>query len=231
MRKASRRTVPRLEAMETRSMLSTVTPVLTMHTLRLVTAEVERAVVSLSRTHNMNLASARLARFGSQIPEGIRELVPVWEHDLAGYNPRIPRSGRALERQLLADLKHDVAAGVAAGEFRLAGTGAGAYLASAVMPQASRDSVTIVNNTGFSITVSAALNNTIRTLPARTIANGSSSLFDFGSSTNNFISIHISRTGSNQPPPTTVILSRPISGYNGKSFAVSVFGGVFSVTV
>jgi hypothetical protein len=212
-------------------MLSTLPPVLTMSHLRTVIAEVERTVRNLSRTHNLNLAAARLARIGAQIPGGLQELVPVWEHDLAGHNPRAPRSGRAFERELLADLKHNVAAGVAAGEFRLSGLGAGAYLASAALPQASRDSVTIVNNTGFSINVSATLNGTTRTIPSRTIANGSSSLFDFASTTNNFISINISRTGSNQPPSRSVTLSRPISGYDGKSFTISVFGGTFSVSM
>src|SRR5262245_32289247 len=231
MPKPSRRAVPHLEAMESRSMLSTVTPVLTMGRLKAVIAEVDRAVVSLSRNHNMRLASLRLARFASQIPEGLQQLDPVWEHDLAGYNPRTPGSGRALERQLLADLKHDVAAGVAAGEFRLTGRGAGAFLASAGLPQASRDSVTIFNSTGLAITVSAALNGTSRTIPARNIANGSSSLFDFNSSTNNFISINVRATVGNQPPPINVTLNRPINGYDGKVFTISVFGGRFSVSV
>jgi hypothetical protein len=41
----------------------------------------------------------------------------------------------------------------------------------------------------------------------------------------------VSPTGINQPPPfTKVPLGRPISGYDGKQFTVSVFGGRFSVS-
>jgi hypothetical protein len=211
-----------------------VTPVVTVGELKVIAAQIQRTVMSLTRTDNMGLAVVRLEMIASEVPVGLQQLAPVWERDLAGYNPLVPRSGRAFDQELLADLKHDVAAGVAAGEFRLVGPGAGAYLASAgvaTLPQASRDSVTIVNNTGGSITVSAALNGTGRTIPARTIANGGSSLFDFGSATNNFISINVSRTGSNQPPPTSVTLNRPISGYDGKAFTISVFAGRFSVSV
>jgi hypothetical protein len=56
-------------------------------------------------------------------------------------------------------------------------------------------------------------------------------LFDFGSNTNNFISLNVSRTGSSQPPQANVNLNRPISGYSGKPFTVSVFGGRFSVSI
>jgi hypothetical protein len=213
-------------------MPSGLTPVLTMGRVRFIAAELERTVMNLSRTHNMDVASARLTQIASQVPDGLQQLAPVWEQDLAADNPGAPGSGRAFDRQLLADLKQDVAAGVAAGEFRLAGPGAAAFLRGAVLPQASVDSVSVFNNTGFSISVSASLNGTGRSLPARTIANGTSSLFDFGSSTNAFIGINISRPGSNQPPPTSVTLNRPTpGGYNGKQFTVSVFAGRFSVSV
>jgi hypothetical protein len=204
----------------------------TMGTLKAVAAKVERTVMNPARTHILSRASARLRNLASEIPNGLQRLAPVWQHDLASYSPRTPGSRRAFKRQLLADLEHEVAAGVAAGEFRLTGPGAAAYLRSAGLAQASLDSVTIFNSTGFGITVTASLNGTGRTLPPRTIASSTSSLFDFGSSTDSFISINVSRTGSNQPPPfTNVSLSRPISGYRGKQFTVSVLGGRFSVSV
>jgi hypothetical protein len=204
---------------------------LTMGRLKAIAAEVERIAMNPARTHNMSLASARLRNLASEIPDGLQHLAPVWEHDLASYNPQTAGSRRTFKRQLLADLKDDVAAGVAAGEFGLTGPGAAAYLASAVLPQASRDSVTIFNSTGFGITVSASLNGTDR-LPARTIANGTSSLFDFGSSTNNFISINVSRTDNKpKPPPVNFPLSKPFSGYDGKLFTVSRIGDQFSVSV
>jgi hypothetical protein len=41
----------------------------------------------------------------------------------------------------------------------------------------------------------------------------------------------VSRSGSNQPPQTNFNLNRPISGYSGKQFTVSIFGGRFSVSI
>ena len=231
MRKTTTRTAPRLETMETRSMMSGVTPVLPMGTLKSVAAAVDTTVLHLTRTHQLNSGSAQITTLASEIPDGLQNLAPAWQRDLASYNPQAPGSWRTFRQRVLADLNHEVAAGVAAGEFRLVGPGAAAYLCSGGLPQASVDSVTIFNSTGFGITVSASLNGTGRTIPPRTIANSTSSLFNFGSSTNSFIAINVSRTGGNQPPPANFTLNRPISGYHGKQFTVSVFGGVFSVTV
>jgi hypothetical protein len=202
---------------------------LATRTLNAIAAEVERTGMNLTRTDDLSRTSARLRDLASEIPDGLQQLAPVWQHDLASYNPQVPRSGRAFERQLLADLKHDVAAGVAAGEFRLTGPGAAAYLNSAVLPQASRDSVNIYNSTGFGISVTASLKDTGRSL-TRKIENATSSQFDFGSSTNHFIGINVSRPLSNQPPQFYTDLNQPGSGYDGKQFTVSVFGGRFSVS-
>jgi hypothetical protein len=203
---------------------------LTTGALEAVAAEVERTAINLGRTHNPSLASARLRELASQVPDGLAQLAPVWQNDLATYNPHSPGSGQAFGRRLLADLKQDVAAAVGAGEVRLTGPGASAYLGSAVLPQASADSVTIFNSTGFTISVGAFLNSPSRNIPARTIANGTSSLFEFGSNGNGYISINVSRYGSSQPPQASLNLGRPVSGYNGKQFAVSLVAGRFSVS-
>jgi hypothetical protein len=52
-------------------------------------------------------------------------------------------------------------------------------------------------------------------------------------STNNFITINISRSDGLQPPPPSPnnVLNKPILGYNGASFTVSVFAGRYSVSV
>lgn len=231
MRKPKTRIAPRVETMETRSMLSGFTPVLLMGTVKLVATAVDRTVLHLTRTDQLNDGPAQIAALALNIPDGSQTLAPAWQSALASYNPQTPGSWRTFTLQVCADLKQDVAAGVAAGQFRLMGAGSAAYLRSTGLPQASVDSVTIFNSTGFGITVSSSLNGTGRTIPPRTIANSTSSLFDFGSSTNSFISINVSRTSSNQPPPANFTLDRPISGYHGKQFTVSVFGGVFSVTV
>jgi hypothetical protein len=221
---------PRVEVVEARRLPSGVTPVLTTHTYETVVADVERIATRLARTQNVAQAAASLEKLSTKLPFGLRQLDPVWNAALAGYNPQVPGSAAATEQLLLTDLKRDVADGIATGEFRLAGPGAAA-LARSLRSQVSADSVTIANRTGLTITATAVLNGTGRSL-TRTIGNGGSMPFDFGTSTNNFISLNVARADGRTPPPprTNISLPRPISGYNGTTFTVSVFGGLFSVS-
>jgi hypothetical protein len=221
-----------VEEVEARQLPSGVTPVLTTHTLAAVVAGVERVATNLARTDNVAQAAASLERLSSKLPFGLRQLDPAWTLALAGFNAQVPGSAVAIEHQLLTDLKRDLATGIATGEFRLTGPGAATISRSLGAPLASLDSVTIANKAGLNITVTAALKTTARTL-TRTIASGSSLLIDFTTSTGNFISINVARADGRTPPPplSNLVLNRPISGYNGKSFTVSVFAGFFSVTV
>jgi hypothetical protein len=219
-----------VEAVEPRRLPSGLTPVLTTQTYQAVVAAVEEVTTNLARTHDLGRAAASLAHLSARVPFGVRQLAPTWINTLAGYNPQVPDSAIATEQHLLADLKGDVVAGVDAGEFRLTGPGAAAILGSVRAPQVSLDSVTIVNQTGRNITVTAFLNNTQRTL-TKTIANGGSPLFDFGTSTGNPISLSVRRADGGQPPaPANFLLGRPVTGYNGKRFTVGVFAGFFTIT-
>ncbi len=140
-----------------------------------------------------------------------------------------------MQRQLLRDLTSYAVAGVADGAFRVIGPGSAAINRAALLSGSgstavSAASVNIVNNTGFAITVTAFLNGTTQQI-THPIAIGGKVLFDFQSSSMNFISINIRRTDGGQPPPPFLgaSLGRPISGYFGTSFPITVFGGVFSV--
>src|SRR5262249_9519561 len=127
--------------------------------------------------------------------------------------------------------------GVSAGEFAVTGPGSAAFdrpngRVGPGAPAVSKDSVTVVNSTGLTITVSATLGGNPRPITKQIAKNGSAP-FDLGASTNNSITINISRSDGLQPPPPRLnnTLNRPISGYNGRSFTVSVFAGRFSVSV
>jgi hypothetical protein len=229
VRESKNRAVLRVEAVEPRRLPSGLPPALPAHTFQSVVAAVERVGADLARTHNVARAAVSLARISREIPFGLRQLDPAWEAELTRYNPAVPGSALTTTADLLTDLNRDVGTEVAAGEFRLTGPGARA-LANALGIQASRDSVIISNATGFSLTVSAVLGGS-RTSGPVTIGNGGTHRFDFGSNTNNFIAINVSRAGGGPAPPPLVNygLGRPIDGYNGKTFGVGVFNGVYTV--
>jgi hypothetical protein len=236
VRKPRVRVAVGVEELEPRELLSGVTPVLTMHTYNAVTAEVRDVIGRLSRTHDVGRAAAGLEKLAAEVPFGRQQLLPDWLGDLGGYSRQVPGSGLAVEREILSDLNRDILSGVSSGEFKVTGPGSAAFRSGHVpgvgAPVVSVASVNIVNSTGLNITVSAFLTGTSQSITKPIGVNGSA-LFDFGSSSNNFISINIARSDGRQPPPPSTgnILNRPISGYNGKSFTVSVFSNFFSVSV
>ena len=104
------------------------------------------------------------------------------------------------------------------------------------MPTPSLDSVTIQNTTGLALLVTVHLEVPqfqqpfiTETIPAQ---GNSTVLFNFGTATNAFMTMDISRADGGQSPPpfTNVSLSQPISGYNGALFTISVLGPYFNVT-
>ncbi len=224
-----------VEAMESRALLSGATPVLTMSTYNTVVAQVGNVMGTLAKTHNFSAAGTMLTNVSAERPYGRQQLAPTWVGDLGIYNTRVPGSGLVMQGQILNDLYRYVVAGVAAGRFQVVGPGSAAinHAAQESAPGStavSAASVNIVNNTGYAITVTAFLNGTTRQI-THPIAIGGKALFDFQSSSMNFISINISRTDGGQPPLPLhgASLGRPISGYYGTSFPISVFAGVYSV--
>jgi hypothetical protein len=219
--------------MEPRELLTGVLPVLTVREYDAVVVEVRDVVGALARSHNFNRAEAALARVAAQIPFGTQRLLPVWLSDLGIYSARIHGSGLVMEGQILKDLKQDVVTGVTDGLFTVTGPGSSAFLRSGLgAPAVSVASVTVKNSTGLNITATAFLNGTTQQI-TRAIGVNGSALFDFGSSSNNFITLNIQRSDGLRPPPPSIgnILNRPIGGYNGKLFTITVFANLFSVSV
>jgi hypothetical protein len=219
-----------VEAVEARRLPSSATPVLTSHTLDTVVASVEQVVARLVRTHDAARAANRLTSLAASIPFGRRQLAPAWVSALVVYNPAVPGSGRPMVRLLLADLKQDLAFGIASGELRVTGKDA-AILTRAGLgaPLVSLDSVRVANNTSLTLGVTVTLNNTGRSIPM-TISSSAVALFDFGTATGNFMAISVRNANGTSPPPFSTGLNKPFMGYNGALFTVSVFGGFFSVS-
>src|SRR5207247_1406469 len=104
------------------------------------------------------------------------------------------------------------------------------------VPAPSLDSVRIQNTTGLALLVTVHLKVPqiqqpwiTETIPVQ----GSSTVpFDFGTTTNAFMTMDVSRADGGQTPPpwTNISLSQPLSGYNGAVFTISLFGPYFNVT-
>jgi|GEM_PF-5158902 len=230
MRGPMSRAMLQVEAMEERWLPSGVTPVLTSQMYDTVVAGVTQVVASLVRTQDAARAADRLRSLSTRIPFESSQLASTWMSDLESYNPAVPGSGRATAKRLLADLKQDVSAGVAAGAIRVIGRHTAAFPRPRLgAPLASLDSVRVANNTSLTLVVTVTLNNTGRSIPKTIPSNGPPVLFDFGTATGNFMNINIRNANGTSPPPYTTGLNRPISGYNGTLFGVSVFAGYFSV--
>jgi hypothetical protein len=116
--------------------------------------------------------------------------------------------------------------------------GQGTAGTSTPVPLPSLDSVRIQNTTGLALQATVHLEVSQNHQPSITEtipAQGSSiASFDFGTATNVFMTMDVSRAdgGGQSPPPwTNINLSQPLSGYNGVLFTISLFGSYFSVNV
>ena len=95
----------------------------------------------------------------------------------------------------------------------------------------------IQNTTGLALLVTVHLKVPQIQQPSITVtipAQGNSIVpFDFGTATNAFMTMDVSRADGGQTPPpfTNVSLSQPLSGYNGALFTISLLGPYFNVTL
>jgi hypothetical protein len=102
-----------------------------------------------------------------------------------------------------------------------------------------QDSVRIQNQTPYALEVTAVLGSSpirriTETIPAeRRPDEPSVRLFDFRSNNPSFISIDVKRKdGGRIPTPlANSPLNRPLNGYHGKLFAITVIGQSFSVSL
>jgi hypothetical protein len=259
MRRTKTGFLPSVDVMESRVLLSTAAPLLSKPALSGVVRDVKAIIHTLAKTENTVQASAQLTALSSRIPSGPEALAPSWQSDIGLYRPHSARSLITTQTRILSDLHRYVQGGIHGGDPPVTesgtggidggdppvtgsgtatsttpGTGMGGT--STPVPTPSLDSVTIQNTTGMALVVTVHLEESqflqpfiTETIPAQ---GNSTVLFNFGTATNAFMTMDISRADGGQSPSpfTNVNLSQPMSGYNGALFSISVIGPYFNVT-
>ena len=217
---------PAVDPVEPRVLLSSVPMVSAPPGLHGVVREVRLIAGELARTGQVHRAGVELTHLSARLPNGPEVLAPRWQADLALYRPHVKGSIVAVRGHLLNDLYGFVRVGLPpVGPLPPPlpyppPTGPTA-------PLVSRDSATVVNDTGYALSITVRLNAPYgpyitQILPANY---GSSALFDFHSATGGFLSISISRADGIQPPyPFSTGLNMPLNGYYGTTFTVSLMG-------
>ncbi len=235
----SKTLAPGVDPVEPRVLLSSVPMVPVPPGLHGVVREVHQIVGELARTGQVLRAEIQLTRLSAQIPGGPEILAPHWRADLGMYRPYMRGSVGAVRTRILGDLYGFVRVGLPPGGVLPplpypSPTGPTGPLPGPTAPLVSRDSATVVNDTGYTLSITVRLNAPngpyiTRTLPS---TYGSSALFDFGSSTGGFLTISIIRADNIQPPNQfTTGLDMPMNGYYGTTFTVSLMGTqYFNVT-
>ncbi len=232
---------PSVEVVEPRVLLSAAARPVSPHTLNAVARDVRGIMTTLSRTENTARASAQLTRLSSRIPSGRAGLAPAWRQDLTVYNPRAAVSVVAAQNLILADLYRYAAARIGGNQpvtapppSPMPGPGPGGMNGPVSAP--SLDSVKIQNTTGIALRVTIYLDVPqvqkpwiTETIPAQ----GTTTVpFNFGTATDAFMTMDVSRADGGQSPPplTNFSLPQPMGGYNAALFTVSIFGSYFNVT-
>jgi hypothetical protein len=244
MRRTKLGILPSVDAIEPRVLLSTASPFLSRHALSGVVRDVRAIMSTLARTDNTVHASVQLSRLSSRIPSGTEELAPTWQGDLGLYRAHSASSIITTQTRILGDLDRFVQGGFYGGNPPVTrsgsstpttpgqGTGGTAH----PVPASSLDSVRIQNTTGLALLVTVHLEVPqvqqpwiTETIPAQ----GNSIVpFDFGTATNAFMTIDVSRADGGQTPPplTNLSLSQPMGGYSAALFSISLVGPYFNVT-
>jgi hypothetical protein len=244
MRSSKKRVSPSVDVMEPRILLSAATPLLTQHALNGVVRDIRGIMSTLARTEDTVRASAQLTSLSSRIPFGPEALAPSWREDIGHYRPHTVGSVVTTKNRILSDLYHYIRGGGGGGSRPVTGSGSttsrspchGTGGTSTPVPLASLDSVTIRNTTGLALLVTVRLEVPQVQQPFITEmipAQGSTTVpFNFGTATDAFMTISMSRADGGQTPPpfTDLSLSQPMGGYNGASFTISIFGPYFNVT-
>jgi hypothetical protein len=255
MRRTKSGISPRVDVLEARALLATAAPLLSQHALSGVVRHVRAIMSTLAETGDTAQASAQLTSLSARIPSGPQGLAPSWRSDLGLYRPHTPGSVHTTQRRILGDLDRFVQGGVSAGNRPGSGSGSttptppgqgpggaatppgeGPGGTTTPVPASGLDSVRIQNTTGVALVVTVHLKVTPSQQPliTETIpAQGSSIVsFDFGTATDAFMTMDVSRADGGQTPLpfTDISLTQPMGGYNGALFTISSFGPYFNVT-
>jgi hypothetical protein len=244
MRRTKNSVSPNVDVVEPRALLSAATPLLTQHALHGVVRDVKAIMSTLARTEDTVGASAQLTGLSSRIPSGTEELAPTWRRDLKLYRPHSTASVSTAEKRILRDLYRYDRGGGGGGNAPVTGSGsttppttsANAGGTSSPVSAPSLDSVSIQNTTGLALRVTVHLEVPQVQKPWITEiipAQGTTIVpFNFGTATDAFMTMDVSRADGGQSPPplTNLSLDQPMDGYNGALFTISLFGSYFNIT-
>jgi hypothetical protein len=253
MRRTKPALSPTVDVMEPKLLLSAAASLDSARALDRVVHEVRGVVNLLARTADTAQASAQLTGLASEISPSSSGLSTSWQNDLALYRPGSQRSAIAIQKRIIIDLHHFLQGGINGGSQSPSGTGStssgspsqgatgtpspspGSSDTSGRASTPSLDSVRIQNDTGLALAVTIYLDDGQNPQPYITAtiqAQGDPTvLFNFGTSTNAFMTMNISRAdGLPSPAPfENVDLSQPLNGYEGTLFTISLLGPYFNV--
>jgi hypothetical protein len=260
MRRTKTSILPSVEVMEPRLLLSIARPLLSKHATSGVVREVRAIVSTLAKTQDTVQASTQLTGLSSHVPSGPEGLAPSWQSDVGLYRPHSARSIAATQKRLIGDLYRFIQRGLDSGNQPVSGPGStptptpghgtvgtgtptptptpghGTVGTPTPVPMPSLDSVRIQNTTGLALVVTVHLKVSQFQQPriTETISAQANStvLFDFGTATNVFMTMDVSRADRGQSPTPfdNIDLSQPLSGYNGALYTISLLGPYFNVT-
>ena len=96
-----------------------------------------------------------------------------------------------------------------------------------------QDSIRIENRTSHALEVTAVLQSSPTRRITETVPRDRIHLFDFRSNNPSFISINVRRSDGGQIPTplTNYPLNRPLEGYRGRLYSITVIGQTFSVSI
>lgn len=198
MRNTKTSTVPAVDIMEPKLLLSTAGPLISRQALTGVVREVKAIVSTLGKTENTPEASAQLTGLALQIPSGSRGpaastgLALSWQSDIELYRPHSKRSLITTQKRLLNDLNLYIQLGGNGGNSPVSGSGTNTpttpgYGAGGTTtptptpnpghgttgvpnpsPELSLDSVQIENTTGMALLVTVQLETPLPQQPTIT---------------------------------------------------------------
>ncbi len=231
---------PGVDPVEPRVLLSSVPMAPVPPGLPGVVRDVRLILAEMARTGQVHRASVELTNVSARLTNGLEVLSPQWQVDLAQYRPHVKGSIAAVRGHILNELYGFARFGLPPGGGLPSPlpcpppTGPTGPPTGPTAPLVSRDSATVVNDTGYALSIKVQLNAPngpflTQILPSNY---GSSALFDFHSATGGFLTISIIRADGLQPPyQFTTGLNMPLNGYYGTAFTVSLMGTqYFNVT-
>jgi hypothetical protein len=111
-----------VEPLERKALLSASTvPVLTQLAYTEVLISLRHYGIGLQQDQSLSNLKSELAIAAARVPFGTKDLLPIWQNDVDGFQHHVPGSAGAMLAKIKADFFAFVEAGVASGAFTTTG--------------------------------------------------------------------------------------------------------------